>query len=66
MTAIEWLKKELESYGDPQNCKLSWEDLDSLIDQAKEKEREQIEDSFRYAQIDLGMEPNEYLEWKFN
>jgi hypothetical protein len=42
MTAIEWLGKELESYGDPQFCEIEWEQLDSLIQQAKEMEKEQI------------------------
>ena len=41
-TAIEWLKKELETYGDPGYCKIEWETLDELIEQAKEMEKEQI------------------------
>jgi len=41
-TAVEWLGKELESYGDPQFCKIEWEQLDSLIQQAKEMEKEQV------------------------
>ena len=41
-TAVEWLGKELESYGDPQFCKIDWEQLDSLINQAKEMEKQQI------------------------
>ena len=40
-TAVEWLGKELESYGDPEYCKLEWETLDSLIQQAKEMEKKQ-------------------------
>jgi hypothetical protein len=36
-TSIEWLSKELESYGDSQFCKIEWEALDALIQQAKEK-----------------------------
>ena len=40
-TAVEWLGKELESYGDPQFCKIEWEQLDLLIQQAKEMEKEQ-------------------------
>jgi hypothetical protein len=43
-TAVEWLGKELESYGDPQFCEIEWEQLDSLIQQAKEMEKEQIVD----------------------
>ena len=35
-TSTEWLSKELESYGDPDHCKIEWETLDSLIEQAKQ------------------------------
>jgi hypothetical protein len=42
-TAVEWLGKELESYGDPQFCEIEWEQLDSLIKQAKEMEKQQQE-----------------------
>ena len=45
-TAVEWLGKELESYGDPQFCKIEWEQLDLLIQQAKEMENEQIIDAY--------------------
>ena len=38
-TAVEWLDKELESYGDPQYCELEWKTLDVLIKQAKEWKR---------------------------
>ena len=41
-TAVEWLAKELESYGDPQICKMTWGDLDSLVNQATQMEEEQI------------------------
>ena len=45
-TAVEWLAKELESYGAPQICKITWEDLDSLVNQAKAMEKEQIIDAY--------------------
>ena len=45
-TAVEWIGKELESYGDSQFCKIEWEQLDSLIKQAKEMEKEQIKDAY--------------------
>ena len=38
-SAVEWLRKELESYGDTQFCKIEWKQLDSLIEQAKEMEQ---------------------------
>lgn len=40
-TAVEWLGKELEDYGDSQFCKIEWKTLDLLIEQAKEMEKEQ-------------------------
>ena len=42
-TAVEWLCKELESYGDPQFCEIEWKQLDSLIEQAKEMHKQEIE-----------------------
>jgi hypothetical protein len=51
-TAVEWLAKELESYGDPQNCEIMWEDLDSLVEQAKEMERAQRIDDYNNGHAD--------------
>ena len=45
-TAVEWIGKELESYGDSQFCKIEWEQLDSLIKQAKAMEKEQKEKEY--------------------
>jgi len=50
-TAVEGLGKELESYGDPQFCKIEWEQLDLLIQQYKEMEKDQIID-FAYVIAD--------------
>ena len=33
---------------------------DDILDQAKEMEKEQIENAFNYGQFDLGMEADEY------
>ena len=54
-TAVEWLGKELESYGDPQFCEIKWEQLDSLIQQAKEIEKEQINDACYEGYYQEGM-----------
>ena len=54
-TAVEWLGKELESYGDPQFCTIEWEQLDSLIEQAKEMEKEQINDACYEGYYQEGM-----------
>jgi hypothetical protein len=54
-TSVEWLGKELESYGDPQFCEIKWEQLDSLIQQAKEMEKEQINDACYEGYYQEGM-----------
>jgi hypothetical protein len=51
-TAVEWLIKELESYGDPQFCKIEWETLDLLIQQAKAMEKEQIMNAYLEGESD--------------
>jgi hypothetical protein len=38
MSVLDWLKEQLESYGDPFKCEIEWTELDELIEQAKEKE----------------------------
>jgi len=45
-TAVEWLAKELESYGDPQYCELEWKTLDLLLEQAKEMHKQEIIDAW--------------------
>ena len=50
-TAVEWLKIQLEEYGDPQYCELTWKELDELCEQAKEMEKEQIIDAFYDAPL---------------
>ena len=41
-TSVEWLMVQLETYGDPGYCKIEWETLDELFEQAKEMEKGQI------------------------
>jgi hypothetical protein len=41
---VEWLAKELESYGDSVNLHIYWEILDKLVKQAKEMERKRAID----------------------
>jgi hypothetical protein len=60
-TAVEQLQIWLNSH-------LSHEQqmqFEGLFQQAKEMEKEQIIDAFNYAQIDLGMEADEYYEQIF-
>lgn len=49
-TSIEWLAKELELYGDPQYCEIKWNELDELIEQAKEMHKQEIIDAFDEGQ----------------
>lgn len=40
--ALDWLKGMLEwNYGDPQMLEISWENLDDLIERAKQKEEKE-------------------------
>jgi hypothetical protein len=52
-TAVEWLAKELESYGDPEYLGLKWNTLDELVEQAKALEREQHEHTWDEALIQV-------------
>ena len=40
MSVLDWLKEQLEGYGDPYQCKIEWTELDELFEQAKEKEKQ--------------------------
>jgi hypothetical protein len=40
MSVLDWLKEQLEGYGDPFKCEIEWTELDELFEQAKEKEKE--------------------------
>lgn len=51
-TAIEWLKLQLEEYGDPQYCELTWKELDELCEQAKEMELAQRIEDYTNGHID--------------
>ena len=50
-SAVEWLKTEIEKYGDPEYLIIRWTDFDELINQTKEMEKEQIMKSFKSARI---------------
>ena len=64
-TAVEWLAKELESCGDPQFCEIEWKELDSLIEQAKEMEKQQIIDAFLEGCSDNNNDGYEYYNQTF-
>jgi hypothetical protein len=45
-TPVEWLAKELESFGDPSYLVITWDELDKLVKMAKEIEKDHIKGSF--------------------
>jgi len=51
-TAVEWLKLQLEEYGDPQYCELTWKELDELCEQAKAMELAQRIDDYNNGHTD--------------
>jgi hypothetical protein len=45
-TAVEWLEDQIECFGNKHELQMSWATLDELLEQAKEMEKEQIEEAF--------------------
>jgi hypothetical protein len=41
-TALQWLKEQIECFGNKHELQMSWATLDELLEQAKQMEREQI------------------------
>ena len=69
-TAVEWLANSIINLEERLRLKEInlndfIEEKDLLVEQAKEMEREQIENAFNYGQIDLGMEADEYYNQTF-
>lgn len=62
-TAVEWLKDMLEwNYGDPQMLEISWENLDDLLERAKQMEKEQIQDAWHDGNF-LGRNGNLFVDY---
>ena len=65
MSVLDWLKEQLESYGDPFKCVIEWTELDELIEQAKEKELNQISEKLEVTEksefVD-NFDPHEHLQ----
>ena len=60
-TAVEQLQEYLTISLGPDRMRM----LANEFEKAKAMEKEQIENAFNYAQIELGMEANEYYEQFF-
>ena len=66
-TAVERLVKELENYGDPQVCEITWKDLDSLVEQAKQMEKEQIVNAWEDGKGSFSTrQPEQYYNETYN
>ena len=65
-TAVEWFVDQLSSYTTTDGNIISHhQNITHLFEQAKEMEKEQIENAFNYGQFDLGMEADEYYNQTF-
>jgi hypothetical protein len=53
MTAVEWLQKQLECFGNKHELQMSWATVDELLEQAKEMEKEQIMKAYIQGSISL-------------
>ena len=47
LTALDRLKKELQSYGDSQFMIIDWHTLNGMFDKVKEMEKNQISEAYR-------------------
>lgn len=67
-TVVEWLMSQLETYGDPEYCRIEWETLDELIEQAKEMEKEQMLDfgEFIIDELEPMSQNREWVEERYN
>ena len=45
-TAVHWLAEQIECFGNKHELQMSWATLDELLEQAREKEKEQIIDAW--------------------
>lgn len=71
-TAVEWLNEELERLTTASGIRMSWKMMDSLINEAKEKEKENLIDFFmwfrdngeKYLGLSIEQFVNEYYKQK--
>lgn len=72
-TALEWLNSELERLTTGAGIHMSWQMMDSLINEAKEKEKENLIDFFmffrdngeRYIGLSIEQFVEEFYKQKF-
>jgi hypothetical protein len=67
-TAVEWLKEQIECFGNKHELQMSWATLNYLFNQAKEMERQQIMNAVDYGTSDWGSykDPEVYYNETYN
>jgi hypothetical protein len=69
-TAVEWLNSELERLTTAAGIHMSWKMMDSLINEAKEKEKENLIDFFMFFRNNgeryLGLTIEQFVEEFYN
>jgi len=53
-TGVDWLKEQLETYGNPSYCEVEWSMLDELTVQAKAIEKQQKIDAYNQGEFNQG------------
>lgn len=56
-TTVEWLKEQIECFGNKHELQMSWATLDELFEQAKAMEKEQIQCAYKDG---LSWHPNDF------
>ena len=51
-TAVEWLKDQLEHFGNKHELQVSWDTVDELFQQAKEMHKQEIIEAYRFGLSD--------------
>lgn len=69
-TALEWLNSELERLTTAAGIHMSWQMMDSLINEAKEKDKENLIDFFMFFRDNgekyLGLSIEKFVEEYYN
>jgi len=53
-TSIDWLKEQLETYGNQSYCVVEWSMLDKLTLQAKEMDKQQKIEAYNQGEFNQG------------
>ena len=59
-TAVDWLKDQIECFGNKHELQMSWATLDELFEQAKQMEKEQHEITYNQGLMSNFQTFNDY------